>query len=256
MLDFQQLVAVQFKHWSTDLAWQPEDGQLEIFKKENGVQILPEGLPDVVPMTFQEKDISSLKQSIAKSKDVLRFAQFEWWKTFLDSPKMETVRMSKQSTNWYLGELSSYRPVQPPVASTSQETTEAIDRLLTREREGRQVTNAIRRQRRVQPNRRLLTTPPRSRRAVRVAIAVGNMAIFSFNEDKAVGKVMSRTNGVVSLQVYRNVGNGVYQPMTRANGDAHVHSTQIGCVLHSFRRLTQSNRLPGDAARIFETLRQ
>ncbi|XP_070536890.1 uncharacterized protein [Ptychodera flava] len=247
-------VKVQYKNWSTDFNWQPEDGLLEIFKKENGLQSIPEGYPDIAPMTFDDAEIRKVRQSIAKSKDVLSFAQFEWWRTFLDSPKTETVTMSNQTTNWYLDELYSYRPAPPAVTTTSPEETDTIQRLLTREREGRQVTNSIRQQRGRRETRRLGNRPARSRPACRVPIAIGNMAIIRIDGDKVIGKVVSKLDGIISLEVYRNVGSGVYRPVIQANGDVTVRSGPMSCVLHSFRSLTSLNKLPRNMAQALERL--
>jgi hypothetical protein len=73
-------VRIQFKHWSTDDVWRPEDGQpaVEIFTRgANGQQLIPENDPELINPNFSQEEMQLLKQSILKTKvhnNILRLA--------------------------------------------------------------------------------------------------------------------------------------------------------------------------------------
>lgn len=190
-------VNLSFKYWTTDEQWKPLPGQerLEIFRCHPGTQrqMLPEGLPDLVPALFDLKtDFVELSKSIQKIQDMIPPNEHAWWLNWLnqdedeaDEGKYNTRKMWDDMADTWPFPLSVFEPYAEPYIADPDDITNADAANL----------NPIRSLRKNELASPEIKTHTRNQQHMAAAIstAVGKMAIYITNrsEDKLIGKIVS-----------------------------------------------------------------
>lgn len=94
---------MQYRHWSTDDCWLPRQTEepLEIFKIDNGHQVVPTGTPEKVPPQWDRKNcLEDVRSTVDKLKDFFTTEEVQWWEDFLQDPS--TAATTSQLDVWYL----------------------------------------------------------------------------------------------------------------------------------------------------------
>ena len=108
-------VAVSYKMWSTEQAWQPlsSDDSVEIFKlDDNGKQIIPQGEPEIVESERERKNnFQEIKSNLVKNKTFISARESEWWETFM------TQEGPSVPDPWYLKDIVKFKKVADNTAN-------------------------------------------------------------------------------------------------------------------------------------------
>lgn len=76
-----------------DKTWLPGPGEekIELFKQENGQEMVPQGSPSGVRLSWARNCFTKIKENINKMGIFFNREQSEWWTRFLDNPPTDHI---------------------------------------------------------------------------------------------------------------------------------------------------------------------
>ena len=245
-------VALSYKNWSTDKDWQQnteDDEPLEILKRDSeGNQMTPDGIPNIVHPEYGRKNcLGDIKKNVQRTRQFLRFTEYEWWTGFLENPGSSFVPETQYG--WYFDELRTQMLPEGLVEDNNEQEQVFSPLQLALEKE-RSIPNVQTGKRKKLAKKQL--TPTKQRRTV--GEGNGHMVAVENDGDLCVGKITTVGRTTVDITMYTGSLNGVWSPAKSQQGKYYTQSVPKATIKDDmFFYLTKAGNLP---ARIKSQLRK
>lgn len=236
--DKPEHVAINYKNWSTDEAWQPTSADsLEIFKVDaEGKQTTPSGRPDVVLPEFERKNnFENIKNNLERVKHFLNYEQFQWWSQFLEQPDS----VSGEQYEWYLDSIRPQLLPEPREAEHDGATFfSPLQLAMEKERQIPPVYTGRKRAAAKKP-----PTPSKQKRPVDKGL--GYMIAVEEADELFVGEITSIGDRTVEIKLFTGALNSPWNAVETQQGNYCVRTIQKASIKDDmFFSLTPSLNLP------------